>query len=257
MDDEYDLEMSPLCQDVEDEGQRVRVEIYRGSDSDWLLEAVDEFGTSTVWDEQFPTDEAALEELRSTIRDEGIGVLIGEPSPGYSHEADSPAPTPARLAEPGHAPEPLISAELMERTWLRVGGQSPEQIPRMQKAHARAQKPLAAFVYSMEPELEEDVAGVLFYAFHVVLEAFRQAEPRPKRVSRRRVEEQLAAIEFTGLPLSSTNEDFETSEPHVLRYVTEALAEEDDPLLTVEEFQSCLETLWVVIECLHAACRRR
>ncbi|MDZ7825372.1 MAG: hypothetical protein U5R48_04225 [Gammaproteobacteria bacterium] len=98
---------------------------------------------------------------------------------------------------------------------------------------------------------------MLFYVFHVVLEAFRQAEPRPKRVSRRRVEEQLAAIEFTGLPLSSTNEDFETSEPHVLRYVTEALAEEDDPLLTVEEFQSCLETLWVVIECLHAACRRR
>jgi hypothetical protein len=257
MDDDYDLETSPLCRDLEDEGRMVRVWIYRSSDSDWLLEAVDEFGNSTVWEDQFPTDEAAFEEVRRAIRDEGIGVLIGEPSPGYSPESDSLAPTPAHLAEPQDSPEPLISAELMERTWLRVGAQRPEQIPRMQKVHAKAQKPLAAFVYSMEPDLDEDVAGVLFYVFHVVLEAFRQAEPRPKRVSRRRVEEQLSAIEFTGLPPSPTGEDFETSEPHVLRYVTEALSEEDDPLLTLEEFHSCLETLWVAIECLHAACRRR
>ncbi|MDZ7825373.1 MAG: hypothetical protein U5R48_04230 [Gammaproteobacteria bacterium] len=130
MDDDYHLEMSPLCQDLEDEGRTVRVEIYRGSDSDWLLEAVDEFGNSTGLGRPVPDGRGrAWKSSGPPIRDEGIDVLIGEPSPGYS-EADSLAPTPAHLAEPRDAPEPLISAELMERTWLRVGGQRPEQIPR-------------------------------------------------------------------------------------------------------------------------------
>jgi len=80
MEDEFELEMSTLCQDITDNGKTVRVEIYRGGGSDWHLEVVDEFNNSTVWDDQFPTDVAALEEAKSTIRDEGIGALIGLPS---------------------------------------------------------------------------------------------------------------------------------------------------------------------------------
>ena len=40
---------------------------------------MDEEGTSTVWNELFATDADALEELKATIRDEGIDVLIGKP----------------------------------------------------------------------------------------------------------------------------------------------------------------------------------
>jgi len=54
------------------------VEIYRGDKGGWLLEVVDEFGTSTVWDDEFDTDRAALEEVQATIRDEGIDALIGD-----------------------------------------------------------------------------------------------------------------------------------------------------------------------------------
>ncbi len=79
-DDEFELERSPLSQDLIDDGNIVRIEIYRGNGSDWQLEIVDEFGNSTVWADQFPTDQEALEEVRATIRDEGINSLIGIPS---------------------------------------------------------------------------------------------------------------------------------------------------------------------------------
>ena len=80
MEEEFELEMSPLCQDLTDSGHTVRVEIYRGGGSGWHLEVVDEFGNSTVWEDQFPTDAAALAEAQATIRDEGISVLIGMPA---------------------------------------------------------------------------------------------------------------------------------------------------------------------------------
>lgn len=80
MEEEIELEMSPLCQTLTDKGQTISVQIYRGGGSNWHLEVVDEFGNSTVWDDQFPTDAAALEELKSTIRDEGIAALIGMPA---------------------------------------------------------------------------------------------------------------------------------------------------------------------------------
>jgi len=53
------------------------VDIYRGDTGGWVLEVVDEFGTSTVWDDEFDTDAAALDEAKATIRDEGIDSLIG------------------------------------------------------------------------------------------------------------------------------------------------------------------------------------
>ena len=79
MEEEFELKMSPLCQSITDSGKTVRIEIYRGGGRGWHLEVVDEFNNSTVWDDQFPTDTAALEEAKSAIRDEGIGALIGMP----------------------------------------------------------------------------------------------------------------------------------------------------------------------------------
>ena len=79
MDDDYELITSPLCRSVTDKGQTVRFEIYRGPDSDWTLEAVDTSNNSTVWDELFATDQAALDEALRTVREEGIASLIGRP----------------------------------------------------------------------------------------------------------------------------------------------------------------------------------
>ena len=82
MEDDYQLVMSPLCQSITDKEHTVRIEIYRGENSDWTLEAVDASNNSTVWDDLFATDQAALDEALRTVREEGIESLVGPPSAG-------------------------------------------------------------------------------------------------------------------------------------------------------------------------------
>jgi hypothetical protein len=48
--DEYELIHSPLCRTVTDAGHTIQVEICRGLESNWILEVVDEFNNSRVWD---------------------------------------------------------------------------------------------------------------------------------------------------------------------------------------------------------------
>ena len=43
MDEELELETSPLSQDLSDGGKTVEVQIYRGGGSDWILEGVTNF----------------------------------------------------------------------------------------------------------------------------------------------------------------------------------------------------------------------
>jgi uncharacterized protein len=71
---------SPLSQSITREGQTVQVEIFENGEGGWLLEVVDDYGNSTVWDDPFPTDTEALDEAVRTIDDEGIHALIGAPS---------------------------------------------------------------------------------------------------------------------------------------------------------------------------------
>ncbi len=79
MEDDYQLVMSPLCRSITDKGHTIRLEIYRGPDTDWTLEAVDSSNNSTVWDDLFATDQAALDEALRTIREEGIESLVEPP----------------------------------------------------------------------------------------------------------------------------------------------------------------------------------
>jgi hypothetical protein len=77
MEDDFEVEMSSLSEELTADGKTVKVDIYRGDTGGWILEVVDEFGNSTVWDDEFDTDSAALDEAKATIKDEGIGSLIG------------------------------------------------------------------------------------------------------------------------------------------------------------------------------------
>ena len=75
--EEIDLIDSKHCQTVSRNGKTVRVEIYGSGKNDWILEVVDEYGNSTVWDDPFPTDEAAFQEFQRTLEEEGIESMIG------------------------------------------------------------------------------------------------------------------------------------------------------------------------------------
>jgi hypothetical protein len=67
---------SALSRTVREGGTEVRIDIYRLETTDWSLEVVDETGASSVWDELFPTDQAALDEAMKTIREEGIRTFL-------------------------------------------------------------------------------------------------------------------------------------------------------------------------------------
>ena len=69
---------SRLCRTITQDGISVEVHIYRGPETDgWILEVEDDQGTSTVWSETFRSDRAALDEVRRTIDEEGLGVFSG------------------------------------------------------------------------------------------------------------------------------------------------------------------------------------
>ncbi len=58
-------------------GLDFRVEIYRlEHEPHWALEVIDKDGTSTVWDEQFKSDQEALDEVLKAIRDEGAAAFV-------------------------------------------------------------------------------------------------------------------------------------------------------------------------------------
>ena len=64
---------------ITEQGVTVRVEIYRlENDPKWVLEVVNENGTSTVWDELFNTDRAAHEAFQLAVEEEGMVAFLDD-----------------------------------------------------------------------------------------------------------------------------------------------------------------------------------
>ena len=74
------LIQSPLSQTVTRKGVTVEVHIYKGADSDWILEMVDAAGTSHVWDNEFETDQQAFDEAMRALDEEPLAFM--KPTPG-------------------------------------------------------------------------------------------------------------------------------------------------------------------------------
>lgn len=60
---ERELIHSPLDRRHTAGAHTVEIHIYRMADNGWTLEVTDEHGNSTVWDDPFGTDQAALDEV--------------------------------------------------------------------------------------------------------------------------------------------------------------------------------------------------
>jgi hypothetical protein len=79
MDEEPELTNSALEREVTVDGLTVSIFIYRfETDDDWVLEVADHRGGSTVWDDRFPTDQAALDEALKAIEEDGIESFMVE-----------------------------------------------------------------------------------------------------------------------------------------------------------------------------------
>ncbi len=79
MNDDPKLELSTLCQTIKQDGVEIDVQIYRLEGEDlWQLEVVDEEAASTVWEETFKDDQAALDEVLNVIKEEGIRTFFSD-----------------------------------------------------------------------------------------------------------------------------------------------------------------------------------
>jgi len=68
---------SGLSRTVTRDGVTVEVSIIRlEHESEWSLEVVNSANTSIVWDELFPTDEAAYAEFERTVAEEGMHAFL-------------------------------------------------------------------------------------------------------------------------------------------------------------------------------------
>ena len=74
---EPNLVTSSLSRRVTRDGITVDVSIYRlETQSEWTLEVVNSKGTSTVWDDLFPSDETANQEFLRTLDEEGMAAFL-------------------------------------------------------------------------------------------------------------------------------------------------------------------------------------
>ena len=73
---EPELNESPLSTDIEIDGHALRVEIYGTEPDKWILEVVDEENASTVWDDTFKSDEAAMAEFQRFISENGVAGIL-------------------------------------------------------------------------------------------------------------------------------------------------------------------------------------
>lgn len=68
-----EIVVSNLSKRVSEKGTYIDVQIYRlGDQWRWTLEIIDECGGSTVWDEWFDTEQAALDKALRAVRAFGI-----------------------------------------------------------------------------------------------------------------------------------------------------------------------------------------
>lgn len=76
-DREPNVVTSGLSRRVSRDGVAVDVRICRlETEAAWTLEVVNAAGTSTVWDDLFPSDDAANEEFLRTVTDEGMTAFL-------------------------------------------------------------------------------------------------------------------------------------------------------------------------------------
>jgi len=157
----------------------------------------------------------------------------------------------------------LVSEELMNATWQKVGASSGAQALELQKKCGREQEELAAFVVAFTSQLSPSAAGLALYAYIVVAEAFRQSgakfrKVKPGRITRawEETEGPITALMGAGRPDSQAIPE-SVAERAVLRYILDALSpDQDEPVeLSDEEYWHILRVLMTVSNCLHGAHR--
>lgn len=155
-----------------------------------------------------------------------------------------------------------ISSEIVERTWQEMATMSPVNYPKLINQFAKEQPFVLGYLMAVDNELfNEDERELLFYLGTVVWRIMSQGEkPLPKVT-----EEMIFAAEdnnFNTLQLLESKDEasvYDTTaemissynQPEVLRYVVEALMEEDEEGVDIREDNVGMMMIYLktVIDC--------
>jgi hypothetical protein len=78
MTEDVNLIYSPLNRYIIKDCVEIEICIYKGEpDTVWCLEVIDQFGNSTCWNDQFKTDQEAMDEVLAAIETDGIISFLG------------------------------------------------------------------------------------------------------------------------------------------------------------------------------------
>ncbi|OFW19230.1 MAG: hypothetical protein A3H27_14980 [Acidobacteria bacterium RIFCSPLOWO2_02_FULL_59_13] len=163
---------------------------------------------------------------------------------------------------------PLISPEVMEKTWQAVGAMQDAEIKRRQALCGKEQDELTAFVFAYLSDVAPEAMGLGLYAHLVVIEAFRRSGVQFRKLKPGRIESTwkdnfgfINELRAAGRPRAPFRLGDElSSEPAVMQYVIDALTEEneDDPInVSDDDFWRILHVLKTVSDCMHSAQRTR
>jgi hypothetical protein len=129
-----------------------------------------------------------------------------------------------------------IPEEIAEKTWQEVAGFSPDRAKKEMMKIANSQPELLAFVTESAKEMDQEVRELAIYMFLVVYRMFQEAHGNIKKISYEEIIECYEHNESLMERLEGAHEKFldrvasiQTSrQPYVVKYVVDALMEEDD-----------------------------
>jgi len=161
---------------------------------------------------------------------------------------------------------PMVPEDIVERTWREVAAFEPHAARRAMEKIGKRQPALLAYVMAETRDSRSQVQELAVYLFVVILRMFeRLPGHRLKRVPIERVERRAAENEAVLERLGAAHERFleraarlqAEPQPHVLRYLTEAILESDDPDLdlTDEEEGLVFLVLKTAVDLLDQSCK--
>ncbi|MCX7855650.1 MAG: hypothetical protein N2556_06710 [Anaerolineae bacterium] len=152
----------------------------------------------------------------------------------------------------------MISEEIVTQTWQRIAQISPQEVQRYMNQMSREQPAILAYLLTLDSDpFNRNEMGYIFFIAMVVWQAMKQSPQGLRSVPIEEVERANEAnFAFLERFLSAGEMDFEAAvakmleeypEPEVLRYIVEALMEEDEEEPFRDEYRGlafiCLKTV--------------
>ena len=161
----------------------------------------------------------------------------------------------------------MIPDEIVEKTWREVASFDASKARHSMGKISKRQPALLAYVMAEMHESRPDAQELAVYLFYVVCRMFgRLPGHRLKKVSISQVERRADENEAMLERLENADDRFlkraaqveAESQPYVVRYLTEAILEGDDPDLEINEEESGLIflVLKTVVDLLDEACKK-